>query len=115
MVLFGADRVAEFENLFTGRVALLTGPSGRTSGNVPTIDVLKQCCNLQLLLAPEHGVRGDKAAGALFADEIDESSGLPVRAANAQAACAFCAPAMPLAAITAPLFWLSCVICSNGL
>ena len=79
MVLFGADRVAEFENLFTGRVALLTGPSGRTSGNVPTIDVLKQCCNLQLLLAPEHGVRGDKAAGALFADELDEGSGLPVR------------------------------------
>lgn len=77
MVLFGADRVAEFENLFTGRVALLTGPSGRTSGNVPTIDVLKQCCNLQLLLAPEHGVRGDKAAGALFADELDEGSGLP--------------------------------------
>ena len=79
MVLFGVDRVAEFENLFTGRVALLTGPSGRTSGNVPTIDVLKQCCNLRLLLAPEHGVRGDKAAGALFADEIDEGSGLPVR------------------------------------
>ena len=79
MVLFGADRVAEFENLFTGRVALLTGPSGRTSRNVPTIDVLKQCCNLQLLLAPEHGVRGDKAAGALFADELDEGSGLPVR------------------------------------
>ena len=79
MVLFGADRVAEFPSLFAGRVALLTGPSGRTSGNEPTIDVLKQCCNLQLLLAPEHGVRGDKAAGALFADEIDESSGLPVR------------------------------------
>lgn len=54
-------------------------PPGRTSGNVPTIDVLKQCCNLQLLLAPEHGVRGDKAAGALFADELDEGSGLPVR------------------------------------
>ena len=65
MVLFGADRVAEFPSLFAGRVALLTGPSGRTSGNEPTIDVLKQCCNLQLLLAPEHGVRGDKAAGAL--------------------------------------------------
>ncbi|MFR2019864.1 MAG: hypothetical protein ACLS6G_04850 [Christensenellales bacterium] len=44
-----------------------------------------------------------------------KSSGLPVLAASAQAACAFCAPAMPLAAITAPLFWLSCAICSNGL
>lgn len=79
MLLFGADRVQEFCRLFQGRVALLTGPSGRTGGNVPTIDVLRQCCDLQLLLAPEHGVRGDKAAGALFADEIDPESGLTVR------------------------------------
>lgn len=79
MVLFGADRVAEYRHLFIGRTALLTGPSGRTSGNEPTIDVLKNCCDLRLLLAPEHGVRGDKAAGMLFSDEIDFESGLPVR------------------------------------
>ena len=79
MVLFGSDRVSEFKTLFLGRTALLTGPSGRTSRNEPTIDVLKQCCDLRLLLAPEHGVRGDKAAGALFADELDPESGLPVR------------------------------------
>ena len=48
MVLFGADRVAEFRHLFVGRTALLTGPSGRTSGNAPTIDVLKACCDLRL-------------------------------------------------------------------
>lgn len=79
MVLFGADRVSEFKNLFVGRVALLTSPSGRTSSNLSTIQVLQACCDLQLLLAPEHGVRGDKAAGALVSDEIDEESGLPVR------------------------------------
>lgn len=79
MVLFGADRVSEFSHLFVGPTALLTGPSGRTSGNRPTIDVLKGCCDLQLLLAPEHGVRGDKAAGALFTDEVDAESGLSVR------------------------------------
>lgn len=79
MVLYGADRVQEYRDAFEGRVALLTGPSGRTSDNRPTIDVLKECCNLQLLLAPEHGVRGDKAAGALFEDEIDRESGLTVR------------------------------------
>ncbi len=79
MVLCGADRVAEFSHLFTGRVALLTSPTGRTTDNRPTIEVLQGCCDLRLLLAPEHGVRGDKAAGALFADEIDEESGLPVR------------------------------------
>ena len=51
MVLFGADRVEEYRHLFVGRTALLTGPSGRTSANTPTIDVLK-CCDLRLLLAP---------------------------------------------------------------
>lgn len=79
MVLFGVDRVAEHRQLFVGRTALLTGPSGRTSGNRPTVEVLRDCCDLRLLLAPEHGVRGDKAAGALFSDEVDEETGLPVR------------------------------------
>lgn len=79
MVLFGVDRVAEYRQLFAGRTALLTGPSGRTSGNRPTVEVLRDCCDLRLLLAPEHGVRGDKAAGALFSDELDEETGLPVR------------------------------------
>ena len=79
MVLFGADRVSEFSGLFTGRVALLTAPSGRTRDNRSTIDVLKEVCDLQLLLAPEHGVRGDKPAGALFEDEQDPDSGLTVR------------------------------------
>ena len=79
MVLFGADRVEEYAHLFIGRTALLTGPSGRTSSNEPTFDVLKRCCDLRLLLAPEHGVRGDKPAGAVFADEVDEDTGLTVR------------------------------------
>ena len=79
MVLYGVDRLQQYRNFFEGRVALLTGPSGRTSDNRPTIDVLGRYCDLQLLLAPEHGVRGDKAAGALFEDEIDRESGLPVR------------------------------------
>lgn len=78
MILFGADRIEEFRDCFTGRVALLTTPSGRTSSNRSTIEVLKEYCNLALLLAPEHGVRGDKPAGALFSDERDEDTGLPV-------------------------------------
>lgn len=78
MILFGADRIPEYRQLFTGRVALLTSPSGRTSQNQSTIDMLKTHCDLQLLLAPEHGVRGDKAAGVLFQDELDQESGLPV-------------------------------------
>ena len=79
MILFGADRAPQFSEMLPGRVALLTSPSGRTADNRSSIEVLSGCCNLVMLLAPEHGVRGDKAAGALFADEIDEESGLPVR------------------------------------
>ncbi len=79
MVLFGADRAGEFAHLFTDRVALLTSPTGRTSDNRSTVEVLQRCCDLQLLLAPEHGIRGDKAAGALVEDEIDGLSGLRVR------------------------------------
>lgn len=78
MLLFGIDRVAQFRELFTGRVALLTAPTGRTRDNRSSVDVLKECCDLRLLLAPEHGIRGDKPAGALFADEKDPESGLPV-------------------------------------
>ena len=78
MVLFGADRIGEYTELFQGRVALLTTPTGRTRDNRSTIDVLKEYCDLQLLLAPEHGVRGDKPAGASIVDEIDTESGLPI-------------------------------------
>ena len=78
MILFGVDNLGKYSDLLPGRVALLTTPTGRTADNRSTIEVLKEVCDLQLLLAPEHGVRGDKPAGALFVDEIDEESGLPV-------------------------------------
>ena len=78
MVLFGIDRVGAFAHLLEGRVALITSPSGRTADNRSSIDRLKEVCDLQLLLAPEHGVRGDKGAGELFEDCIDGPSGLPM-------------------------------------
>ena len=78
MIRFGADRVGEYADVFQGRVALLTTPTGRTRDNRSTIDVLKACCDLQLLLAPEHGVRGDKPAGAIITDETDRESGLTI-------------------------------------
>ena len=78
MMLFGVDRAGEFRDRLSGRVALLTTPTGRTSDNRSTISVLQELCDLQLLLAPEHGVRGDKPAGALFENEVDGDSGLPV-------------------------------------
>lgn len=78
MVRFGIDRVEEYRHLLEGRVALITAPSGRTADNRSSIDRLKEVCDLRLLLAPEHGVRGDKGAGELFEDCIDQPSGLPM-------------------------------------
>ena len=78
MILFGADQIQDFPQAFPGRVALLTGPSGRTASGRSTAEILAQHCNLCLLLAPEHGVRGDLPAGALVSDSTDSRTGLPV-------------------------------------
>lgn len=77
-ILLGVDRIQQFRDLFRGRVALLTSPTGRTGDNRSTVEALAECCRLTLLLAPEHGVRGDKAAGEQFHNEVDPESGLPV-------------------------------------
>ena len=70
MVKFGVDNLQDFAHLIQGRVALITTPSGRTAENESTIEALRRVCDLQVLLAPEHGVRGDKPAGALFDDQL---------------------------------------------
>lgn len=76
MIRFGVDNLTAYASLLTGRVALVTAPSGRTAENESTIEALARVCRLVLLLAPEHGVRGDKAPGALVENCIDEDSGL---------------------------------------
>ena len=78
MIRFGIDS-AELAAYIPGRAALVTAPSGRSADNRSSIDVLKEVCDLRLLLAPEHGVRGDKAAGEVFSDSVDAPSGLRVK------------------------------------
>lgn len=81
-VLTGADRLPEVEQSFVRdkRIGLLTNPTGRTSSLESVIDI---CANLQsakltALFACEHGIRGERQAGVLFEDEIDEQHGIPV-------------------------------------
>lgn len=78
MLKFGIDRIGEFAELFAGRIALITATSGRSSDNISSIDLLRRRFDLRLLLAPEHGVRGDMPAGALFDGGTDRISGLPM-------------------------------------
>jgi len=77
-MLFGADRISECKNLLQGRLALISSPSGRTKDNQSTIDALRAECDLRLLLAPEHGIRGDIADGVKFDHGTDAVSGLPM-------------------------------------
>ena len=75
----GADRLGEYKHLFKdARVGLVTTPTGRTSDGRSTIAALQQAADLRVLLGPEHGVRGDGAAGAFIPQYTDAATGLPV-------------------------------------
>ena len=62
------------------RVGLITNQSGIDRARVPDIDLIARHRDLKLvaLLAPEHGIRGDLAAGAKVADETDARTGVPI-------------------------------------
>ncbi len=73
----GADRLAEFPQLFSGRLGLITGASGVTADGRFTIDVLREQYDLRVLLAPEHGIRGVLGPGETVHTHVDALSGLP--------------------------------------
>jgi uncharacterized protein YbbC (DUF1343 family) len=61
-------------------VGLITNPTGVDSRLRSTIDILKSApgVNLVALFGPEHGVRGDHAAGDRVDSYTDKETGLPV-------------------------------------
>lgn len=71
------DRIELVEGL---RVGLVTHPAGVDSALVPTIDRLAADERVRLvqLFGPEHGVRGDVAAGEEVSDARDPRTGVPV-------------------------------------
>lgn len=78
-VLCGADRLGEYRTLFAdARVGLVTTPTGRTQDGRSTIAALREIADLRVLFGPEHGVRGDGAAGAFIPRYTDAATGLPV-------------------------------------
>lgn len=69
-----------FEQLKGKRVGLITNPTGIDNSMRSTIDILHAAPDVRLvaLFAPEHGVRGDYAAGAAVASTTDPATGVPV-------------------------------------
>lgn len=70
----------EFSPLKGKRVGLLTNPTGVDSRLKSTIDILHEAPDVELvaLFAPEHGVRGDVAAGERVATSTDPATGIKV-------------------------------------
>jgi uncharacterized protein YbbC (DUF1343 family) len=62
------------------RVGLITNHSAIDRAGVSAIDRIARHADLRLvaLLAPEHGIRGQAAAGAKISDEVDQKTGVPV-------------------------------------
>jgi len=73
-------RERNFDILQGKRVGLITNPSGVDVSLRSTIDILFRAEGVKLvaLFGPEHGVRGDVAAGGMVASSVDSSTGLPV-------------------------------------
>ena len=76
-VLNGIEHSGEIQRVLKGdRVGLVTAPAGVDRGLVHCADIIKKLCDLRVLFSPEHGVRGDRAAGEKVADMVDRRTGL---------------------------------------
>jgi uncharacterized protein YbbC (DUF1343 family) len=81
-VKLGIDVLEEngFDVLKGKRVGLITNPTGVSRDLKSTIDILHEAPEVQLvaLFAPEHGVRGNFAAGERVQDTVDPATGVPM-------------------------------------
>jgi len=79
MIRNGIDNLGRYAHLFQGkRLGLITAPTGLNHEFVSTIQILHEQFNLVALFSPEHGVRGDQAAGAFVDTYLDPMTQVPV-------------------------------------
>lgn len=79
MILNGIDTVMEAAHVLKGkRLGLITSPTGLNNDFVSTIQILHEHFHLAAMFSPEHGVRGDQAAGAMVETYSDPITGVPV-------------------------------------
>lgn len=62
------------------RVGIVTNQTGVTAGGQHIVDAIGTAGSIEVtaLFAPEHGLRGDRPAGATVGSYVDQRSGLPV-------------------------------------
>ena len=62
------------------RTGLITNHTGRDRGGTPSIDLLADHAEVELvaLFSPEHGIRGSAGAGVRVEGGVDERTGLPI-------------------------------------
>jgi len=81
VVLNGIDVLEKnnFKELEGLKIGLVTNQTGRNLAGKPTIDVLKEAKNVNLvaLFSPEHGIRGELDQEKIV-DSKDEKTGLPI-------------------------------------
>ena len=79
MVCNGIDRIAQYDRVFRGkRLGLITSISGVDQKMRSTIDLLSDKYTLSALYSPEHGVRGNVAAGGVVDTCEDPYTGIMV-------------------------------------
>ncbi|HXP93702.1 MAG TPA: DUF1343 domain-containing protein [Candidatus Binatia bacterium] len=82
VVELGSDALVneEWRDLAGRRVGIVTNQTGLTSRGESVVDALRRNRKIRIvaLYAPEHGLRGDRAAGAYVPSYVDPQSGLPV-------------------------------------
>lgn len=79
MIRNGIDRVEDYAGWFEGkRLGLITSTTGLTGDFTSSIQILNDRFQLTALFSPEHGVRGDLAAGEIVDTYRDLITGVPV-------------------------------------
>lgn len=77
---------SDFKVLKGKRIGLITNPTGVDHQLRSTVDILYNTpgINLVALFAPEHGIRGEYAAGEYVASQVDARTGLQVYSLHGQ-------------------------------
>lgn len=79
-VRLGVENLEAVDGILRGRrLGLLTNAAATDSALVPTVDILAARYDLRVLFGPEHGVRGDFAAGETVGSGVDVATGTPVQ------------------------------------